>query len=65
MSSVVNSDVSETRPGFSWRSLVLNEDWWAVWIGLALVAVAWLFFAQGQSIGWLAVAPPKWKSAPE
>ena len=27
-----------------------NEDWWSVWIGLALVTVAWLLFASGSSI---------------
>ena len=37
-----------------------REDWWAVWIGLALVAAAVISFANGGSIKWLAVAPQKW-----
>jgi uncharacterized integral membrane protein (TIGR00698 family) len=43
--------------------LFSNEDWWSIWIGLALVVVAYLLFASGASIKWLAVAPAKW-SAP-
>ena len=39
-----------------------NEDWWAVWIGLAVIVVAWGLFAGGHSIKWLAVAPAKWTS---
>jgi uncharacterized membrane protein YadS len=39
-----------------------NEDWWAVWIGLAVIVVAWGLFASGHSIKWLAVAPAKWSS---
>ena len=38
----------------------LNEDWWAVLIGLGLLATAVILFTQGSSLKWLAVAPPKW-----
>jgi uncharacterized membrane protein YadS len=37
-----------------------KEDWWAVWIGLGLIAAAVGLFAQGRSIAWIAVAPQKW-----
>jgi len=40
--------------------LFRKEDWWAVWIGLGLVAVAVILFANGASIKWLAFAPQKW-----
>jgi hypothetical protein len=40
--------------------LFRKEDWWAIWIGLGLVAVAIALFANGSSIKWLAVAPQKW-----
>jgi uncharacterized membrane protein YadS len=50
------------RPGF-WRGLVAKEDWWAIWIALAIVVLAYGLFASGSSIKWLAVAPAKW-SAP-
>ncbi len=43
-----------------WGELFHREDWWAIWIGLGLVAVAIALFANGSSIKWLAVAPQKW-----
>src|SRR5277367_729722 len=50
---------SATRPS-RWRELFLKEDWWAIWIGLGLVAVAIALFTSGSSIKWIAVAPQKW-----
>jgi uncharacterized integral membrane protein (TIGR00698 family) len=44
----------------SWGELFRKEDWWAIWIGLGLIAVAVAFFASGSSIKWIAVAPQKW-----
>src|SRR6202789_4044777 len=44
----------------SWNEIFRKEDWWAIWIGLALVAVAVALFANGGSIKWIAVAPQKW-----
>ncbi len=49
-----------SSPGSGWRELWTKEDWWAVWLGLGLVVVAYGLFASGSSIGWLAVAPSKW-----
>lgn len=43
-----------------WQAWTTNEDWWSIWIGLGLVLVAWLLYAGGSSIQWLAVAPAKW-----
>src|SRR5271157_6540463 len=43
-----------------WRELLRQEDWWAIWIGLGLIAVAVALFAGGGSIKWIAVAPQKW-----
>ncbi len=43
-----------------WRDLLRKEDWWAIWIGLGLIAVAVALFAAGSSIKWIAVAPQKW-----
>ena len=48
-----------------WRELWLKEDWWAVWLGLALVIVAFALFAGGSSIAWIAVAPAKWSTFSE
>jgi uncharacterized membrane protein YadS len=43
-----------------WSDLLRTEDWWAIWIGLGLIAVAVASFAGGSSIKWIAVAPQKW-----
>jgi uncharacterized integral membrane protein (TIGR00698 family) len=43
-----------------WGELFRKEDWWAIWIGLGLIAVAVALFASGGSIKWIAVAPQKW-----
>jgi uncharacterized membrane protein YadS len=48
-----------TRPS-AWSELFRKEDWWAIWIGLSLVAVTIALFANGGSIKWIAVAPQKW-----
>ncbi len=43
-----------------WRELWLKEDWWAIWLGVGLVVAAYLLFANGSSIRWIAVTPAKW-----
>jgi uncharacterized membrane protein YadS len=45
--------------------LFRQEDWWAIWIGLGLVAVAVLLVAGGSSLKWIAVAPTKWSHVGE
>jgi uncharacterized integral membrane protein (TIGR00698 family) len=47
-------------PPMRWRELWLKEDWWAIWLGLGIVLVAYVLFANGSSIRWLAVTPAKW-----
>ncbi len=49
------------RPGSSgWSELWRKEDWWAIWIGLGIVLVAYILFANGDSLKWIAVTPAKW-----
>ena len=48
-----------------WGDLLRKEDWWAIWIGLALIGAAVALFAGGSSIKWLAVAPQKWSHPSE
>jgi hypothetical protein len=49
----------------SWGELFSQEDWWAIWIGLGLIAAAAVLFSNGGSLKWLAVAPQKWSHLPE
>jgi uncharacterized membrane protein YadS len=44
------------RGGSFWK----KEDWWAVAIGLGLIALAYALFTNGSSLAWLAVVPAKW-----
>ncbi len=37
-----------------------KDDWWAVGIGLGLIVLAYLLFAGGSSLAWIAVIPAKW-----
>jgi uncharacterized membrane protein YadS len=49
-----------SKEGSLWSELLRKEDWWAIWIGLGLIAAAVAVFAAGGSLKWLAVAPQKW-----
>jgi uncharacterized integral membrane protein (TIGR00698 family) len=49
----------------AWRELYRKEDWWAIWLGLAIILAAWVFFAAGGSIAWIAVEPGDWTALPE
>jgi uncharacterized integral membrane protein (TIGR00698 family) len=58
VAQTANSQLIERRS--PWGDLFRKEDWWAIWIGLGLIAVAVALFAGGSSIKWIAVAPQKW-----
>ena len=45
-----------------WKEIWLKEDWWAIWLGLGIVIVGYLFFANGGSIKWIAITPGKWSN---
>lgn len=45
-----------------WGELWRKEDWWAIWIGLAVVLTGVVLFWNGASLRWLAVLPPKWSA---
>jgi uncharacterized membrane protein YadS len=46
-----------------WNELWRKEDWWAIWLGLGIVVVAYALFAHGGSLKWIAVTPAKWSTA--
>jgi uncharacterized integral membrane protein (TIGR00698 family) len=65
---VANVDVHQNQAIAApprWRELWLKEDWWAIWLGLGIVVVAYAFFANGSSIRWIAVTPAKWSTFSE
>jgi uncharacterized integral membrane protein (TIGR00698 family) len=57
----VESGARRAAP-LGWRELWLKEDWWAIYLGLFIVLVGYLLFANGTSLKWIAVAPAKWSS---
>ncbi len=59
---VETSGVARPATTGSWRELWLKEDWWAVWLGLGIILLGFILFAQGSSLKWLAVTPAKWAS---
>jgi uncharacterized integral membrane protein (TIGR00698 family) len=61
-SADVNSGVIHRPASSGWNELWRKEDWWAIWIGLGIVLVAYILFAQGDSLKWIAVTPAKWSS---
>jgi uncharacterized integral membrane protein (TIGR00698 family) len=58
-----NEEADDQRvKSVGWKELYLKEDWWAIWLGLGIVIVAYLFFANGSSIKWIAITPGKWSN---
>ena len=52
-----SSESTKVR-SMGWKELYLKEDWWAIWLGLGIVVIAYLVFLGGSSIKWIAVLPP-------
>jgi len=49
-----------SRQSSGWGELWSKEDWWAIWLGLGILLLGYVLFANGSSIKWLAVTPAKW-----
>ena len=45
-----------------WTDLIRKEDWWAVWIGLALIFSAIILWISGNSLKIITAKIPKWTS---
>jgi len=58
------SGQGERVQSMGWKEMYLKEDWWAIWLGLGIVIVAYAFFASGNSahFKWIAVTPAKWSN---
>ena len=61
MSTTGIESVDKNQPS-GWQEFWAKEDWWAVWLGLVIVAIAYAFYLEGSSISWIAVAPAKWST---
>jgi uncharacterized integral membrane protein (TIGR00698 family) len=62
----IQQPAAETPPSTpsGWRDLIGKEDWWAVWLGLGIVVLAYVLFACHSSIAWIAVSSGTWSDGP-
>jgi len=60
--STNNIQTTATNKTSGWSEFWSKEDWWAVWLGLGIVLLAYVFYLSGSSISWIAVAPAKWSN---
>ena len=59
--TTITTETPAAKPSV-WQEFWSKEDWWAVWLGLGIVALAYGFYLAGSSISWIAVAPAKWST---
>src|ERR1700761_678755 len=57
-----NTEPTGSRQPSGLSTFWLKEDWWAVWLGLGVIFLAYIFYLSGSSISWIAVAPAKWST---
>jgi uncharacterized integral membrane protein (TIGR00698 family) len=56
------TETTGTNQSSGWQEFWSKEDWWAVWLGLGIIILAYIFYLSGSSISWIAVAPAKWST---
>jgi len=59
--TTITTETPAEKPSV-WQGFWSKEDWWAVWLGLGIVALAYIFYLSGSSISWIAVSPGKWSN---
>lgn len=59
--TTIQTETTGVKPS-GWQEFWSKEDWWAVWLGLSIVIVAYAFYISGSSISWIAVSPAKWSN---
>jgi uncharacterized integral membrane protein (TIGR00698 family) len=60
--TTTRTETGATDQASRWQNFWSKEDWWAVWLGLGIIIVAYVFYLAGSSISWIAVAPAKWST---
>jgi uncharacterized integral membrane protein (TIGR00698 family) len=58
----MTTETTGVREPSGWQEFWSKEDWWAVWLGLGIIILAYVFYLAGSSISWIAVAPTKWST---
>jgi uncharacterized integral membrane protein (TIGR00698 family) len=56
------TEITDKTKTSGWQEFWSKEDWWAVWLGLGIVIIDYLFYHAGSSISWIAVSPAKWST---
>jgi uncharacterized integral membrane protein (TIGR00698 family) len=60
--TTIKTEITDLNRPSGWHEFWSKEDWWAVWLGLCIVIVAYVYYLAGSSISWIAVAPAKWST---
>jgi uncharacterized integral membrane protein (TIGR00698 family) len=60
--TIIKTEAAGLNKTSGWQEFWSKEDWWAVWLGLGIVILAYVFYLAGSSISWIAVAPAKWST---
>ncbi len=56
------TELGDVSQASGWQEFWSKEDWWAVWLGLGIVVLSYVFYLSGSNISWIAIAPAKWSS---
>jgi uncharacterized integral membrane protein (TIGR00698 family) len=59
------TEIAEIKQPSGFQKFWSKEDWWAVWLGLGVIILAYVFYLAGSSISWIAVSPSKWSTLSE